>query len=191
MEQHVLGARKPVNIQADIVSFGAPPPTVLSNLALGSPNFSDTNGLRVWLLRSNQLTVLRGNLKQNPGASFLSSPRVRTAEGFDATLFVGQSFGAGKPAKQVGLEFSCCARFRRNASDLLTRITFSELVTNENDGSAGYGRYGYAPPFTFAIQTNFDAAFRLQLPKGNGLFLLDQSSHEPSRKNFGVLIDPL
>jgi hypothetical protein len=185
MEQHVFGARKPMLIQANIVSFADSPHTLLSNLAIGPPNFSNTNGLCVWLLSSNQLSALRGNFKQAPGANILSKPRISTAEGIQADLFVGQSLPPGSPAKQVGLEFRCCARFRRNSSDLLTHISFSEFVTNENDGSAS------TPPFTTTLQTNIDTALRLQLPKGNGVFFLDQSHHESPRKNIGVLIDPL
>jgi len=185
VEQRLFGARKPVFVQANIVSFADPPPTLVSNLALGPPNFSDSGGLSVWLMPSNQLSILRGNFKQ-AGARTVSQPRVSTAEGLLASLFIGQSLPSGSSTCQVGLQFDCGARFRRDSSDLLTHIFFSELVTNENDGSNGY-----APSLTVTPQTNIDMALRLQVPKGRGVFFLDQSSRAPSHGHMGVLIDPL
>jgi hypothetical protein len=67
------------------------------------------------------------------------------------------------------------------------------LVTKDNPAidTEGYGPNGYTPPTISVPQTNLDTAVRLQLPKGNGFFLLDQSHHEPPERNIGVLIDPL
>jgi hypothetical protein len=196
MEGRAFGARKPMLIQANVVSFEGSPPTLLSNSTLGPPNFSDANGLCVWLLNSNQVSALRECFKQTPGAQTLQRPRISTAEGIEASLFVGSTLPtlpAGSPPKQVGLELSCCGRFRGNFCDFLTHITFSELVTKDNPAidTDGYGPNGYTPPTINVLQTNLDAALRLQLPKGTGFFLLDQSHHEPPRKNIGVLIDPL
>ena len=185
MEQRLFGSRKPVLIQADVVSFSNSPPTLLTNSTLGPPNFSDTYGLGVWLLSSNQVRALRQYLWQTPGVAMLSRPRISTAEGIQASLSVNSS-GAG------GIECSCCARFRRNSSDLLTHITVSELLMKDNPAidTDGYGPNGYTPPTITVLQTNLDTALRVQVPKGNGIFFLDQSHHEPPRKNIGVLIDP-
>jgi hypothetical protein len=180
LEQRLFGKRKPVLIQAWIVSFADSPPTLLTN-SLGPPDFSDTNGLCVWLLSSNRVSALRGYFWQMPASSFVSGPRISTAEGIEATM----NFG--------GTSFSCCAQFRHNSTDFLTRATVSEFVTKDNDAidTHGYGPYGYTPPTITIPQTNLDVALRLQLPKENGFFLLDQSRHEPPSKNIGVLIDPL
>jgi hypothetical protein len=213
-EQRALGSRKPVLIQANIVSFADSPPTLLTNSTLGPPNFSDTNGLCIWLLSSNQVRALRGELTQTPGAETLMRPRISTAEGIEASMFVNGSFltAAMPPASSIpigsvtlgspvpantagrfGTAFGCCVRFRRNSTDFFTHITTSEWVTKDNDAieTNGYGPYGYAPPTITVLQTNLETALRLQLPKGNGVFFLDQSHHEPLRKNIGVLIDPL
>jgi hypothetical protein len=192
-EQRVFGARKPVLIKANIISFADSPPTLLTNSTLGPPNFSDTNGLCVWLLTSNQVGALRGYFKQTPGVDISSSPRIASAEGIEASLFVGQSVGSGNQPQRAGITFGCTARFRRNSTDLLTHTTVSELVTKDNPAidTNGYGPNGYAPPTITTLQTNLDTSLRLQLPKGNGFFFLDQSHHEATGKNIGVLIDPL
>ena len=187
VEQRLFGARKPVLIQANIVSFADSPPTLLTNSTLGPPNFSDTNGLCIWLLSSNQVGALRGYFKQTPGAEMLSRPRISTAEGIEATMALGQTV-PGNPSQWAGITFGCTARFRRNSSDFLTRISASELVTKDNDAIE---TNHYAPPTITMLQTNLDTALRLQLPKGNGVFFLDESGHQAPRKNIGVLIDPL
>lgn len=186
LEDVLLGQRKPVKVYADIIAFpnstdGAFP----SSLALGSPSFSNTNGLQVWFLRGGELRSLRDSLKGTPGTDFLSHPRISTADGIEASMFVGQSSLLNGSNNQVGLKAGFFPRVRSHSTDLFAVISFSEPVTNQTGTPNGLGAEGFV-----SIQTNLDIAVRVQVPKGSGLLLLDGSSVGAVHRRFGVLIEP-
>jgi hypothetical protein len=175
-----------VNLQAEVVSLADGSRAALSKLSLGPAGFSDTNGLEVWLLDAEGLKSLRDHLKETPGTELLFRPTIATADGIEGRMFQGEMISSGGSTKQVGIALSCCARVGPGTTDLITCITLSEPVTNEAVAPNG------SPPLTrISIQTNLDAALRLQIPKGSGVFLLDGCSRESSRKPIGVIIDPL
>ena len=180
----MVGQRKPVNVYAEVVSLADPSPATLSSVALGPASFSHTNGLQVWLLGADELKALRARLKQTPETEPSFRPRMSTADGIECQMFQGQSIALGGSTNQVGLTLGCCARVHPDHTDLTACIALSELVTND---AAGLG--GSAP--LISIQTNLDTALRLQIPKGRGVFLFDQSARESGRKSIGVIIDPL
>ena len=184
VEETVVGQRKPVNVYAEVVSLADPSPATLSSVALGPASFSHTNGLQVWLLGADELKALRARLKQTPETEPSFRPRMSTADGIECQMFQGQSIALGGSTNQVGLTLGCCARVHPDHTDLTACIALSELVTND---AAGLG--GSAP--LISIQTNLDTALRLQIPKGRGVFLFDQSARESGRKSIGVIIDPL
>jgi hypothetical protein len=99
-------------------------------------------------------------------------------------LFQGQSIALGGLTNQVGCALGCCVRVHPDYTDLTACITLSELATNQAAASVGS-----AP--LISIQTNLDTALRLQIPRGSGVFLVDQSSGDSTRKPVGVIIDPL
>jgi len=195
LENALFGQRKPLSLRADIVSLNDASGFALSRLALGLPSFSNTNGLQVWMLDGNQLRALRAELRRaaiedklerNSGDDLiLRSCRISTADGIETRMFQGTSTVHGGSTNQVGVAFGCFARVRADSTDLITCVTLSELVTNEMAVSAG------ASPRTLSsIQTNLDAAVRLQLPKGRGFFLLDRRAHDPAPGHFGMIVDP-
>jgi hypothetical protein len=185
LEDVLLGRRKPVNIYADIIAFpNSTSGGLSSSLALGNPSFSDTNDLQVWLLRDGELRSLRDNFKRTPGTDFLSHPRISTADGIEASMFVGQSILLNGSNSQVGLKAGFFSRIRSHSTDLFAVISFSEPVTNQTGMPNGLG-----PESLVSIQTNLDIAARVQLPKGRGLLLLDGSSVGAVHRRFGVLIE--
>jgi len=186
VEGGVFGRRKPVNIQAEVVSLADGSRAALSSLTLGPAGFSDTNGLEVWLLGGEQLKSLREHLKQTHGTELLFRPRISTADGIEGRMFQGEMISSGGSTNQVGIALGCYARVRPGTTDLIACITLSEPVTNEAVAPKG----SPALP-SILIQTNLDAAVRVQIPKGSGLFLLDGSTRESRRKPIGVIIDPL
>lgn len=185
VEAAVFGQRKPVNLYADVVSLADSSHATLSSLSLGPPNFSDTNGLQVWLLGADQLKALRGHFERTRGTDPLLRARISTADGIESRLFQGESVSLSGSTNQVGLALGCFARVRPDSTDLMAYITLSELVTNDTVALGGP-----SPLSIISIQTNLDAALRLQVPKGSGIFLFDRSSRDSSRKRIGVIIDP-
>ncbi len=180
VEQTLLGKRAPVNVSAEVISLADSSPALLSSLALGPPSFS-TNGLEIWLLEAKPLKALRERFKSVRGLEVLSRPRISTADGIGCTMFQGESIAGGA---QVGLEFGCHVRTGPHSTDLMTSVTFSEMVTNQGalTGSSALS----------SIQTNLNVAVRVQVPEGNGLLLLDRSSAvNLNRKRVGLLMDPL
>jgi hypothetical protein len=176
VEQTLLGKRAPVNVSAEVISS----PALLSSLALGPPSFS-TNGLEIWLLEAKPLKALRERFKSVPGLEVLSRPRISTADGVGCTMFQGESIAGGA---QVGVEFGCHVRTRPHSTDLMTSVTFSEMVTNAGvlTGSSAHT----------TIQTNLNVAVRVQIPEGSGLLLLHNGSAVNETHNcIGLFMDPL
>jgi len=179
-----FGHRKPVNVYAEVASLADSSRSTLASLSLGPASFSNTNGLQVWLLGADQLKALREHLKQTRGTDPPLRPRISTADGMACQLFQGESILLSGSTNQVGLSLGCCARVHPDYTDLMVGITLSELVTNEAVAPGG------SSPL-LSIQTNLDTALRLQIPRGSGIYLIDQSARESSRKPTGVIIDPL
>ena len=98
-------------------------------------------------------------------------------------MFIGQPVSLAGSSGQVGLALDCCAQLHRDYTDLMTRITLSEIATSEAVASNGS-----AP--LISVLTNLDIALRLQIPRGSGLFLFDRGARDSSRKGTGVIIDP-
>ena len=183
VEETVFGQRKPVTLNLEVVSLTSSSRPALTGLALGTASASLTNGLQVWLLGADQLKALRQHLKQTPGAETVSRPRMSTADGIEGGMFIGQPVSFAGSSGQVGLALDCCAQLHRDYTDLMTRITLSEIATSEAVASNGS-----AP--LISVLTNLDIALRLQIPRGSGLFLFDRGARDSSRKGTGVIIDP-
>jgi hypothetical protein len=206
LEEAVFGRRKPVDLSVYVLTLGNSPGAALAGLSLGPPDFSDTSGVQAWLLGPDQLKALQENIKQTPGgdlrfhpkisvvrravapgtpgARVRFHPRISTADGVECRLFQGEPVPLNGFTNRVGLHLTCFPQVRSRATDLIACIAFSELVTNP---AAPAG--GPAPASALSIQTNLDLAVRLQIPKGSGFFLFDQSSRDPGRNHIGVLIE--
>ncbi len=181
VEQTVFGKRKPVNISAQVVEV----PKQLSNLVSAPPSFAATNGLQAWLLNSDSCKQLREHFKESPVVAVLFQPRIRAADGIEARLVQASSIMLNGTNKAVGLSFNCFARVRHDFTDLTMCLTYSEPKTNATSRAGSS-----ADPNLVWVQTNFDLAVRLQLPKGSGFFLLDKANPGRSGNRFGLLVDP-
>jgi hypothetical protein len=184
LEASVLGPRKRVAIFADIVSLSDSSEATLASFSLGKPSFSHTNGLQVWMLGAVKLKELKARLDPTHGAEMFGHPAVTTASGMEAQLFQGQKVSLGNGPAWAGINLRCCGLVRPDSTDLVACFLLSEFVTNEVLASIQSPEVG-----SISIQTNLDAAVRLQVPKGNGFFLLDVSSHNSAGKHFGVIIN--
>jgi hypothetical protein len=185
LEQAVFGQRKPLRLNFAIVRLASSPGSAVPDFDLGAPAFSATNGLRTWLLDKEALKALQERFRSTPGANVLSRPRFSTADGIDTRMFAGETIPINGSSNQVGLSIGCYGQVRPHTTDLIASITFSELVTNEAKEAGGSAQLGVV-----SIRTNMDAAFRLQIPKGKGMYVLDGRPADDRHSRIGVILDP-
>ena len=123
-------------------------------------------------------------MKWLSGTDFLNHPRISTADGVEASLFVGKSILLNGFVNEVGLKAAFFPRARNDSTDLFALISLSQLVTNQTGL-----RTALSATSVVSIQTNMDIAARVQVPRGSGLLLLDGDSVGAARKRFGALIE--
>jgi hypothetical protein len=171
LQDKLFGRRKPVNIYANIITFpDSVRAALLSSWVLASPSFLDASGLQVWLLPDAELKALHERLRQTPGVDFLSRPRITTADGGGARMLMGGPISLNGSNNYVGLKLDCFPRVHSKSTDLFVSVTFSEVLTNPAVTAAAL-----RPGALVSIQTNLDIAARLQIPKGNGVLLLERA----------------
>jgi hypothetical protein len=172
LKQAVFGGPRVVNLDVALMSF--PPNLQLnqSNLDLAEPTYL-TNGVRVWILPEPDLKRLSGACLKIPGAESLSKPRITTADAIEAMLFSGEVLVLSGVTNSVGVSFGCYPRVRRQVTDLTTTLLVSEALTSGT---------------TVSVRTNLDLMARVQLQRGNGFFLLDNSLDRPNGKAIGVIV---
>lgn len=183
VEQGVFGKRKPVNVSAEVVELGGVPSAAELPKVIGeSPTFSVTNGPQVWLLTDQRLKTLRNKLEKTQEFRVVSRPRISTADGIACSLFTGSSMVLDGKTNQVGSSFDCFTYVRRDSTDLIVRFANLEVVTN-GEVATVQGRA--------RVETNFDAAVRMQVPKGHGFLMFDGRSRRETWKSMGVFVEVL
>jgi len=181
VEQAVFGKRKPVNVFAEVAELGGVPSVAeLPNVIGEPPTFSVTNGPQVWLLTDERLKTLRDKLEKAQEFKVISRPRVSTADGITCSLFTGSSMVLDGKTNQVGSSFDCFTYVRGDSTDLIARFANLEVVTN-GEVATGQGRA--------TVETNFDAAVRMQVPKGYGFLMFDGRSRRETWKSLGVFVE--
>lgn len=183
LENAVFGKRKPIKIFSEIVSLADSSPAGLAGLGFSEPNYSNVNGLAVWVLDDEEIKQVKARFKATPGITRVSGGRITTADGVCARLFSGESLVSGGLTNQVGLDFACVAWGRTGRTDLRAGITFTEPVTNVAASVRD------AEP-SVTIRTNLDLVFRVQLPKGKGMLLMNRPVELPKAPRFGIVIEP-
>ena len=91
----VRGPRRGVMINAQFIALESWSAEDVKRLGLGAPAFTETNGVRVWLVSSNLVQSTRLTLSLGRGATSLSSPRMQTADGMPAMMISGAPGGKG------------------------------------------------------------------------------------------------
>ncbi len=185
VEEVVFGRRKPVLITAQIMSFSDISPAALTNLELGPPVFSATNGLQIWFPDAPAMKASRERLGQADGVSRLARPTISANDGSECSMSTGQTVPLNGSTTTVGLSLRCRALLHPKFTDLAASILYSELADNTAAVSAS-NNYPLV-----SIQTNLDVGLRLLIPKGRGVVVLDPRSADPHHKRIGILIDPL
>jgi hypothetical protein len=175
--------RRKVDLEATIVELGDASGPALSGLALGEPSFTDTNGLRVWLLEETKVDEMRRQIARVAGNRVLSCSRISTADGIGASVFVGDPILVNGATNFVGTALDCFTRVHHDSTDLTANFRFSEVVTNQPVMTNGLPSEAVV-----SVQTNLDVAARLQIPMGGGVFLVDAGSKATNGKRMGVIL---
>jgi hypothetical protein len=178
LKRLVLGKLQVINVSGCVVRLGEDAAGVISEVA-GKQDFTETNGVRVWLLPNTQLDQLRLRLQPIAGNEMVFSPRISTADGIQASMFVGSQMVLQGVTNQVGSVLDCLVRVRKQVNELTTAISLTEVVTND----AGPSNTSVA-----IIKTNLDLAARLQVPKGSGVLILDTRADGENRKRMAFIL---
>lgn len=133
-------------------------PDAAAQLGLGSPDATDTNGMRVWILSPEKLNSLQQRLITLPGADILTKSVLLAADGFPVYLnnSVPPSISRGGPAVYTppNVWLATTPRIVSHSVNLTVAITAIQS------------------PFAPALpQTNVTPGFRASLPTTGGLLL--------------------
>jgi hypothetical protein len=110
-----------------------------------------------------------------------------TADGIQGVMFAGTSIPVNALTNTtVGLRVDCFARVRNHSTDLFLEVMSSEAVPNQTTATAAAGP---SPTNFISIQTNLSIGVRLQIPKGNGVLLIQTSPDAPHNPH-AILLDP-
>ena len=166
IDQAVFGKRKSISLAFDFYDLDSSTSIVAVGRDLGRPTFSETNGLSVWLLSPAELQAVRERLTLSPATSVFH-PRVSTGDGIRCSLRQSQTVTIGHTPLQAGLTLDCETRIHDRSTDLLVALQLSEPAYAP--AATGTSDRASTPN---SIRTNLDLALRLQVPKGNGVFLV-------------------
>ncbi len=177
------GPRKVIRLDAATIGFKDLSESGLPGLWLGAAQFAETNGLQVWIVGESKLSRLRNRLERVPANDMVAFARVDTAEGLQTQLFTGGTVYVQGAQLNVGFTVDFLPRVRRDSIDLTTVIALKEALTNRVVASPGLPETNVV-----SIQTNLIVAARFQIPKGSGVFLLNESNGAMHGKRIGVMI---
>ena len=170
----MLGPAKSIDLEAFVLEFPAEPSAGLSELPLGKAHFA-SNAISAWVLSPQVLKTFRDHISRALQPAVIFHPRIRTSDGVNATLNVGNALPAtGSPAV-VGLTLTCAPHCRRHSIDLETSFCLTQSVTNRNLAAT-------------SVVTNLAIAARVQVPDQGGIFLLSPAIREGQATQIGTLI---
>ena len=167
--------RPSVMINASILTLS---PAAASQVALGAPSATNQDGSHAWILSATEAHDLQQRLKTNAGTHFLSSPRVQSGEGVQASLQVGSAVpvGAGKYA-HVGTAVNVTANIAPGAVRLVLGVSSTETANPASGTSV-------------LITTNFDVACRVLVPQNGAIVINSPPSHAPGTNDYWIIVSP-
>jgi hypothetical protein len=160
----LIGPPAVVTVEAKVVRFSGTEKIFSRDLSLSSPTVVDTNGLRAWLVTSNDIVILEKLFDQS--AYDISRSASTAPSGMRSEMSHGTTF----------LIF--LARAARQHVDLTSFITTAEVVTNQATVAG--------QPASVSLRTNAAFGSVVQLPNGRGAFLLN--SPDETGRVTGVLL---
>ena len=179
IKYELFGPRRAVDLKTSILQFELPPETI--ELSLGKPEFADTNGLRIWILKTNDLHAAYLDATRLSEIRLLGAPALRTLHGVPASISATKTVSIHGAQNAVGLTLDCLPYVRRDWIDLALRLTITEVASNDVSHS-------FVVTNSISIQTNSLHALRMQIPNGSGAFILHETANHSA--GTGVFISP-
>ena len=179
----VLGQKKTIKVDAAVIDCQSFAESTLSALAPGAPEYTGTNGLRIWIVRDPDLKSLRKRLTESHDEHLMCRPRVITGHGMQATISLSTKVMVNGAGQDVGLTASFLPLIRRHSVELSTSVVLSEAATNVSSTV-----YSTANTNFVSIHTNFAMAAAIQLPPGSGIFLLEGAPSNHDARRIGMVI---
>lgn len=177
----LFGTPQTVTIRANILELDSP--TVLSNLISSAAMFSNSAGVRGWII--NDATAWQTSLT-NPALRVLTAPTVTVADGMQAQVSVVERMPIGGALQNVGFYLDLWPHLRGDSVDLTSFLVATERASNQMSIPGGSVRTN-----TIFVRTNAAFGVRVHLPKGSSVFLLAGRGSNNQGKVIGALLSPV
>lgn len=176
---------KPATIQIEgkFVRLASSSDPQMADALRGHAPLAASNGVCAWILPDGELRELRRRLEQLEGYEDINSPRITSGHGVQANLSHTTTVTIEGAQMPVGVFLNCLTCARGKTTDLTAAITHSEAVTNASTSVAETVLGN-----SFRLHTNLTLTAKLQIPPGNGAFLLDTNHADPRGRRVGVFI---
>jgi hypothetical protein len=122
-KEAVFGRTKTINLDARVIRCHGPE-TSFPVLAEKEPQFTGTNGLKVWLVGASELEQWRHRLEQETGSELLYQPRFAISDGVQASMYSGGGVWIAGRQQNVGLLSEMLPRIRGQVTDLSALSAF-------------------------------------------------------------------
>jgi hypothetical protein len=170
----VLGRRRTVEIGTIVFRISAGAETDAIARSLKSVPFGGENAPKIWIVDQDDMQRLN-NLKDRRGREIVGRPRLITADGVEASMFIGNSIVMGGTNANVGIEFTAHTRVRRQSTDL--NLTIISTTAQPLGGSDA-----------ISVRSNLAVAARIQVPRGKGIFILNDGAAATNANSEAMLV---
>jgi len=179
----LLGKPAVIHLKSELVCLGSSSDQRLADALSSHEPLAATNGVRAWILPDGELRALRRRLEGLESYEAIASPQITSGHGVQANLLQTATAPIGGAQVPVGVFFNCLTCAQDKTTVLTAAITHSETVT-DSTATVAAAVLGNAT----RIHTNVTLTAKLQIPPGNGVFLLDTNRVDPRGKHVGIFI---
>ncbi len=179
--QKVLAGRTPIVLDARVIAV--PNSTTWFN-QIKSASTSVRDGVRVWILPTDQWQPLAEQLKAAPHAEQLGNLRMQTIERMQTQMAMsGRAIVDGKPVA-VGTEL----RFFTRGGKSDVRLAVIAEITEQLHQFTASART--APVTNSVLQTNLTAALQASVPDGGALVIAHEATNTIAGRVVWLIVSP-
>jgi len=178
----ILGKAFAVDIQTEVLSFGAADESSLpATIAHHAPLVS-SNGVSAWVLPDGEIKSLRSTFLRGQNIRMQGS-KTTTGEGVLTSLAMTTSPQTQGGGFTAGYYHTFSVRKLGDALELSGGFVSSEVVTNSVLDSSRSRE-------AIQLHTNLTLAVIMRIPRGHGAFLFDTNRTRPGMAGVGLVIEP-
>ena len=177
----VLGKPTTVDIETRLMVFRELRPRQLQQLLNERAPLVSSNGVRAWIVPETEIKSL--GLRLDLQANEQRSARMSLGFGVLATMSMTGPSPIQGIQGTVGDTITYAARKRGDSIELAGTFTSTEVVTNAHFRAPD-------PREVISLHTNLTLAARIQIPRGQSVFLYDTNRVLTENSGIGLLIRP-